>query len=81
MKRVLFLAVVLCIGGCAMKYQPLRRGSGFYDYKIQEDVFNVGYKGAGNTERAEDFTLLRSAEVTLTNGYKYFVIVKEVTAT
>jgi len=65
------------LSGCAVRYQPYQHGMGYYDYKIQDDIYAAGYRGAGNQEKSEDFALLRAAEVALANGYAYFVIIKE----
>ena len=44
--------------------------------QLQDDVFRVNFRGNGYTtaSRAEDFALLRCAELTIKNNFKYFVI-------
>ena len=79
------LAAVLIIGtlsgldlaGCATAYQPKSFSGGFSETQVGENSFDVYFRGNGQTheERAEDFTLLRSAEVTLAHGYQFFIIV------
>jgi len=63
--------------GCAKAYQPKGLSGGFSETQVGENSFNVYFRGNGQTheERAEDFTLLRSAEVALAHGYQYFIIV------
>ena len=79
------LVLLLCIGlvGCATGYA--RRGwtGGYSDMKMQEDIFRVAFSGNAyvGMGRVEDYTLLRSAEVALENGYKYFIIIDEKSAT
>jgi len=65
------------LNGCALRYQPYKHGTGYYDYKIQDDIYAAGYRGAASQEKSEDFALLRASEVALANGYAYFVIIKE----
>ncbi len=82
-KFIIAVTIVLFIQGCATSYQPLDFGGGYREVQLDENVFKVSFRGNDSThqERATDFTLLRSAELTLENGFKYFVIVDEKTAT
>lgn len=73
-----FLAVGL--SGCAQNLYVKKTNNpfdlrlyGFYDNKIQDGVYKVGYTG-GSQENAEDLVLLRAADVTLDNGFRFFVI-------
>ena len=74
---VMLLAVSL-LTACATMYQPVGLGGGYSDIQLGENIFKVSFRGNGYThaERAADFCLLRSAEVALDNGFKYFVIVE-----
>ena len=80
MRTVLILSVLL-LTGCASTQYIQREGSfwgnGYYDKKIQEGVYKVGYTGNAYTlgDAADDLTLLRAADVALQNGYSYFVII------
>ncbi|MBI2094932.1 MAG: hypothetical protein HYT89_02055 [Candidatus Omnitrophica bacterium] len=76
------LMAVLCCSGCATgsyyyKYQGA--AGGFSEVKIQDDLFKVAYSENQfvSPETAEDFALLRSADVAIQNGYKYFVILEQ----
>ncbi|GBD98829.1 hypothetical protein BMS3Abin07_00856 [bacterium BMS3Abin07] len=73
---ILLLPVLLLIS-CATPYQKTGFSGGYSDIKLQENIFKVDFRGNGYTrvERATDLCLLRCAEITLENGYKYFVIV------
>lgn len=81
MKRLsgllLSLVAAVTLGGCATTYQPVGFTGGFSETQLAPDVFNVTFKGNGYTaqDKANDFTLLRSAEIALENGFNYFVIV------
>jgi len=74
---LLLLFPVLLLSSCATPYQKNGFAGGYSDTKLQENIFKVDFKGNGYTtvERATDLCLLRCADVTLENGYKYFVIV------
>lgn len=75
MRKVLLLWLFL-LAGCVTPYQPLGYTGGFSETQLSENIFQVNFKGNGDTssERASDFALLRSAEVTLENGYRYFAL-------
>jgi hypothetical protein len=62
--------------GCSTKYQPVGFSGGFSETRLGDDTFNVSFRGNGYTsrEKASDFALLRSAELTLDGGYQYFII-------
>jgi hypothetical protein len=67
----------LLLSACATTYQPQSFSGGFAETQLDKNVFRVSFKGNGYTsrDRVEDFTLLRSAELTLKNGFTHFVIV------
>ena len=77
------LAIGVFIGGCATDYQKDGFSGGFSETQMSENVWRVHFKANGfsSMERATDFCLLRSAELTLENGYKYFAIVDENSST
>ena len=80
----LFLIVgVLFLVSCATAYQKKSFTGGFSETQLGENVWKVNFKGNGATsqERAEDFTLLRCAELTLSRGYSYFKLVDSKTYT
>jgi hypothetical protein len=79
MKKVTSLLIfVLLLVGCATAYQPKGFSGGFSETQLGENIFQVSFRGNGYTrsERASDFSLLRSAEVAIEHGFKYFVIVE-----
>lgn len=70
-----FLAVLLT--GCATTYQAEGLSGGFSETQLDKNVFRVSFRGNGytRTEKTEELALLRSAELTLKNGFTHFVII------
>lgn len=62
---------------CASSYKPVGLGGGYSETQLSENAFTISFRGNGYTswERATDFALLREAEVTLDNHYRYFITV------
>lgn len=81
MKKIICLLIltIMLISGCATGYHKVGFTGGYSEMKIQDDIFKVEFRGNAKTSmaRAEDFALLRCAEVTLENGYRHFIIVDE----
>jgi hypothetical protein len=61
-------------------YQPETFTGGYSETRIGENIWRVFFRGNGFTspERAIDFALLRSAEVCLGSGYRYFILAESV---
>lgn len=77
LKRIILSIIVLGIAGCnSGKYQSYNSGVGYVTKPLTNDTYHVTYTGTNSTkiEKVNDFALLRSAELTLEKGYKYFVI-------
>ena len=79
--------VVMCLSvflvSCSTNYRPLNDSGGYWDERIEStsNRFKIGYDGnkwhsdpVNRKERVIDLALLRSAEVALENGFKYFII-------
>jgi len=78
MKQLLIvLLIAFSLQGCATTYQSSGFSGGYSETQLDENVFKVSFNGNGYTgrERVSDFTLLRSAELALKNGFKYFVVI------
>jgi len=80
MNKLFLVVLVTFFAGCATPYQQagfFRKG--YSSTQIQEGVFRVRFHGNASTSgsRAMDFAILRSAELTLAHGYRYFVILGE----
>jgi len=72
----LLLVLALVLGGCATSYQKHGLTGGYSEIQLAENVFEVNFSGNGYTgaQTVKQFTLYRSAELTLERGYKYFSI-------
>jgi len=77
MKTIYLVICVILLSSCSTAYQKDSFTGGFTTAQLDENVFQVSFRGNGYTSRdkANDFALLRSAEVALENGFNYFVIV------
>ena len=76
-RLIISIAVAALFVGCATQYQTRGLTGGFTETQLGEDIFQISFNGNAYTsqERATDFTLLRSAEVAVENGYRYFIII------
>ncbi len=77
-KLYLLLILAIFMQSCATPYQSYNMYNGGYsEVQLDENMFKVSFNGneATSIETAEDFTLLRSAELTLLHNYNYFIIV------
>lgn len=70
--------LLLLLSACATAYTPSGWSGGFSSVQIDQNVFRVYFNGNASTskERSKDFTLLRCADISLENGFRYFVIIK-----
>jgi hypothetical protein len=77
MKTITVISLAILLGGCATTYQPEGLSGGFSETQLDTNVFRVSFRGNGYTraERAEELALLRSAELTLKNGFTHFVVI------
>lgn len=77
-KFITSLGCILLLSGCATPYQPYSYfgGGGYKDVQLAENVFKVTVEANEYTTsaRASDLALLRSAELTLQHGFKYFIV-------
>ncbi|HXV19337.1 MAG TPA: hypothetical protein VD883_04590 [Candidatus Omnitrophota bacterium] len=78
-KSAILLLSVLLAAGCATGYQKQDMwGYGYHETKLQDDVYRIDFEGGADSEMTQikDFALLRCAEFSIQNGYKYFVILE-----
>lgn len=77
MRIIATLSIIILLVGCATTYQPQGFSGGFSETQLDKNVFTVTFKGNQYTgrDKANDFALLRSAELALEHGFNYFVIV------
>lgn len=84
MKRwlVCLIAVLLPIiaVSCATTYHRAGPSGGFTETRLSPRSYMVRFQGNGYTSpsRASQFLLRRAAELTLENGYRYFVLQEQV---
>ena len=77
MKKLILLSIILIVGCANYQYMQYDEGNyGYRDGQFSDDTFWVEYLVKGGLF-PEKYTLLRSAEVTKENGFKYFVVLKE----
>jgi len=68
------MSSLICVA-CA-SYQPDGLSGGYSETRLWDNAFHVTFAGNAYTtqENAEDFALLRAAELTLENDFSYFAI-------
>lgn len=78
--RVSILSIAaLCLSACSTftPYQSASSdGYGFSEQRIEDNRYQVTFRGNSMTERerVENSLLYRAAELTLSNGYDYFIV-------
>lgn len=77
MRRLIAAVAALVLTACATAYGPISGNFGYTHTRLAPNVFEVTFRGSAATrpEQAADFALLRSAELSLAYGYRFFVIV------
>ena len=78
MQKIFVISIIaIFLQGCATMYQSNGFTGGYSETQLDENVFVVTFRGNGysSRERVTVFTLLRCAELTLNNGYKYFTVI------
>jgi hypothetical protein len=77
------VVLALSLAGCATAtpYQPAKDGLGYSEQKLESNRYRVMFAGNSSTPRqtVENYLLYRAAEITLNNGYDYFVIADNAT--
>ena len=80
---IIVICLSIFLSSCSTGYRPLNDSGGYWDERIEttSNQFKIGYDGnkwhsdpVNRKERVIDLALLRSAEVALENGFKYFII-------
>lgn len=73
---IIQIFILSILTGCATGYHPKGVGGGYSSTQYGPNIFNVSFDGNGFTGRgrAADLALLRSAEISLEHGYRYFII-------
>src|SRR5271163_5027612 len=75
--KLVALSAVLFLSGCATAYQPDGVSGGYSDQRTDGDTAQVSFRGNlfSTPETLHSYLLRRCADVTLQNGYNYFVLV------
>jgi hypothetical protein len=68
---------MIYLSGCATGYHSKGFTGGFSETQLDRNVWVVTFRGNGYTsnERASDFVMLRSAQLSLEAGFRFFLIV------
>ncbi|MES2199861.1 MAG: hypothetical protein V4489_06810 [Chlamydiota bacterium] len=78
MKKILTSSVVVIVflTGCSTTYHSQGFFGGYSEIQTNPDSFIVLFKGNRYTssEKVMKYVLLRASELTIQNGYKYFVV-------
>lgn len=77
------LALTLAACATATPYQPSKDGQGYSEQRLESNRYKISFSGNSLTPRqtVENYLLYRAAEVTLQNGYDYFVMADSSTDT
>jgi hypothetical protein len=79
---ILIGAAALLLSACATStpYAPASQGNGygFSEQKIEQNRYRLMFRGNSSTTRetVETFLLYRAAELTLMNGFDYFIVIE-----
>ena len=75
-KKILLLTIFISSIGCSTPYQTYGGRGGYSEKKLSDNKFKISFSGNIYTRRykANDFALLRSAEIADQNNFKFFKI-------
>lgn len=73
------LILILLIGGCSTPYQPYGLLGGYKSSQLSDNSYRVLFKGNQHTHAETVYNNLerRCAEITIGNGYSYFIIYED----
>ena len=76
--RIMLVLAVLIMAGCASQpdYRQAKKGGfGYTESKLSDTQYRVHFKAKGSDKgKAMDYAMLRAAELTLLEGYDWFVV-------
>lgn len=80
-KWLALLSVALILTACTSQptsvYKPANNaGYGYKEIVLGDNYYRVEFKITGNAKKAQNFALMRAAEITTTRGYDWFVVLK-----
>ena len=75
--KLVALSAVCLLCSCATAYQPDGVSGGYADRRLSDNTAQVSFRGNrfSTPETLHAYLLRRCADVTLQNGYNYFVVV------
>ena len=76
LQPVIFTLFILLLAACAKPLQPDNYETHISSSRLGTDSFIVSYSGQVTDGQVVDLALLRSAELSLQNGFNYFIIVE-----
>jgi hypothetical protein len=82
MRRFVLVLAALLASACQTAYQPSGLGGGFSESRVDENTWRVSFRGNALTspDRVEQYLLYRCAEITVQNGFDWFIFVDRGTA-
>lgn len=79
MNKIFLSVLMLALAGCGSTPYQASKGAfneGYAETQLSQNIWQVHFEGNGDTSRqqAEDFCILRGAELASQNGYPYFSV-------
>lgn len=80
---IFMITAAVFVSGCATPYQPTGFTGGFSETQLAPDIFRIYFRGNGFTssERADDFAMLRAADLCLQHSFTCFAILNQSSST
>lgn len=79
LKIILMLSCIISVCACATSYKQAKSltATGYYDSILQEGMYEITFNGNSDTQitTAQDYALLRAAEICIENEYQTFDII------
>ena len=76
--KIMLVLAILIMAGCASQpdYRQAKKGGfGYTESKLSDTQYRVHFKAKGSDKgKAMDYAMLRAAELTLLEGYDWFVV-------
>lgn len=79
MRCASLLIILITFASCATPYQRLGEDGGYLQQQLDDNMYRITFRGNSYTERkrAQDFALLRAAEIGRTLDYTHFAVLGE----